>query len=131
MCLQATYGPDSCSSVLLPDQRGGFLDWQLMVRGGWAHDVTYLMVTSQSVADRRSHERELLGHYLECLREGGTENAPSFDEAWLLYRQSVIWGLMIGWLITPPTNYGEAITSANIERLVSAVQDLETFKALR
>ena len=55
---------------------------------------------------------------------------PDEDAAWLLYRQSAMWGLVIGWLITPPQNYGEAITRANLERLVAAVQDLETIAAL-
>jgi len=37
---------------------------------------------------------------------------------------------VIGWLITPPENYGEKITTANIQRLVSAVLGLETFEVL-
>jgi aminoglycoside phosphotransferase (APT) family kinase protein len=123
--------PHIGNTYLLSPEHGGFLDWQLMVRGRWAHDVTYLLVTSQSIDDRRKHERELLAGYLDALRSRGVATAPSFDEAWLLYRQSAIWGLMIGWLITPPSNYGEAITTANLERLVAAVQDLETFEALR
>jgi hypothetical protein len=42
----------------------------------------------------------------------------------------VLWGLVIGWLITPPVNYGEEITRANLTRLVTAAQDLETLQAL-
>jgi len=42
-----------------------------------------------------------------------------------------VWGLVIGWLITPPQNYGEEITVANLKRLVAAAQDLATFEALR
>jgi hypothetical protein len=42
----------------------------------------------------------------------------------------VVWGLVIGWLITPPVNYGVPITEANIARLVTAAQDLESFRAL-
>jgi len=42
----------------------------------------------------------------------------------------VIWGLVIGWLITPPVNYGTAITATNIARLVTAAEDLESFQAL-
>jgi hypothetical protein len=37
---------------------------------------------------------------------------------------------VIGWLITPPQNYGRAITEANISRLVTAAQDLDSFGAL-
>lgn len=117
------------NTYVLPDGRGGLLDWQLMVRGRWAHDVTYLLVTGLPPAERRAHERDLLRHYLDALRRHGIE-PPDAAAAWLLYRQSVVWGLVIGWLITPPENYGEAITAANLERLVAAARDLETFRAL-
>jgi hypothetical protein len=122
--------PHIGNTYLLPDGSGGLLDWQLMVKGRWAHDLTYLLVTGLDIELRRKHERELIGFYLDGLRRRGVEDAPSAEQAWQLYRQSVIWGLVIGWLITPPTNYGETITVANLTRLVTAVQDLETLTAL-
>ncbi len=118
------------NTYLLPDGRGGLLDWQLMVRGCWAHDLTYLMVTGLEPEVRRAQERDLIAMYLEELRRHGVERPPSVEEAWLRHRQAVVWGLVIGWLITPPANYGEAITAANIGRMVTAAQDLETFRAL-
>jgi hypothetical protein len=87
------------------------------------------MVTVLTPEDRRTHERAILSHYLDALGCRGVE-VPDAEEAWLLYRQSVVWGLVIGWLITPPRNYGEAITTANLTCLVTAAQDLETFGAL-
>jgi hypothetical protein len=117
------------NAYLLPDGSGGLLDWQLMVKGRWAHDVTYLLVTALDSDDRRKHERDLIASYLDALRRRGVE-APGENEAWKLYRQTVVWGLVIGWLITPPENYGQAITAANVSRLVTAAQDLETFQAL-
>jgi len=122
--------PHIANTYLLPDQSGGFLDWQLMIRGRWAHDFTYLLITGLATEDRRTHERALLSFYLDELRRHGVEDTPDQDEAWLRYRQAAIWGLVIGWLITPTENYGEAITAANISRLVAAVQDLETLEAL-
>jgi hypothetical protein len=121
--------PHIGNTYVLPDGRGGLLDWQLMVRGRWAHDLTYLIVTGLTPEDRRTHERSILARYLDALARRGVE-APDAEAAWLLYRQSVVWGLVIGWLITPPRNYGEAITAANLTRLVAAAQDLETFRAL-
>ena len=53
--------------------------------------------------------------------------APEIDEAWRLYSQCMAWGLVIGWLICPPVNYGEAVWSANVQRLVAACVDLGTF----
>jgi hypothetical protein len=117
------------NTYLLPDGRGGLIDWQLMVKGRWAHDLTYLLVTALDSEQRRKHERDLIALYLGELGRRGVE-APSEDEAWLLHRQAVVWGLVIGWLITPPENYGEAITAANVSRLVIAAQDLETFQAV-
>lgn len=118
------------NTYLLPGARGGLLDWQLMVKGSWAHDMTYLIVTALESEERRRHERELIAHYLQELRSRGVQGAPSDEEAWLRYRQAVVWGIVIGWLITPPQNYGRAITEANIRRLVTAALDLETFAAL-
>ena len=122
--------PHIGNSYLLPEGRAGFLDWQLMVRGRWAHDVTYVIVTGLDTETRRTHERELLGFYLEELRRLGVSEAPKTDEAWELYRRTVAWGLVIGWLITPPENYGTDITAANIRRLVTAALDLQTFELL-
>jgi hypothetical protein len=122
--------PHIGNTYLLPEQSGGFLDWQLMVKGRWSHDLTYLLVTGLDIELRRAHERDLIAIYLECLHRGGVERPPSPDAAWTLYRQSAMWGLVIGWLITPPQNYGEEITIANLTRLVTAVQDLETIEAL-
>ena len=122
--------PHIANTYLLPKQGGGFLDWQLMVKGRWAHDFTYLLITGLSVEERRNNERELLGFYLDELRRHGVDRPPEQNEAWLRYRQAAIWGLVIGWLITPTENYGEAITAANLSRLVTAVADLETLQAL-
>jgi aminoglycoside phosphotransferase (APT) family kinase protein len=115
---------------LLPGEKGGLLDWQLMVRGCWAQDLTYLMVTGLGAAARRKHEREIIELYLAELGSHGVTEPPTQEQAWRNYRLSVIWGLVIGWLITPPQNYGRAITEANISRLVTAAQDLDSFGAL-
>jgi aminoglycoside phosphotransferase (APT) family kinase protein len=118
------------NTYLLPDGRGGFLDFQLAVRGHWANDVAYLLVTGLAPEARREHERELLGVYLDELRRRGVASPPSTDEAWHAYRLAVIWGLVIGWLITPPVNYGPAITDANVARTAAAVRDLDPFELL-
>ena len=82
------------------------------------------------IEQRRAHERGLLRLYLEELARRGVALPPSEDEAWLLHRQTVVWGLFIGWLICPTENYGQKITEANISRIVQAAIDLETFRAI-
>ncbi len=101
-----------------------------MVRGSWAHDVTYLIVTSLTPELRRAHQADLLAEYLDLLRELGVDSVPSYDEALERYRQAALWGLVIGWLICPPDNYGEPITREAIRRTVEAVQDLDTLAAI-
>ena len=76
-----------------------------------------------------------LGARLKASRGAGKSTAPppsppSFEHAWLRYRQAAIWGLVIGWLICPPVNYGEAITTANVGRMAKACEDLATLEAL-
>ncbi len=118
------------NTYLLPGDRMGLVDWQLMNRGRWSHDVTYLLMTALDTETRRRRERELLAYYLDQLRAKGVQTAPDAEAAWLLYRQTAIWGFLIGWMITPIENYGEAILRANLERLAAALEDLETFAAL-
>ncbi len=50
------------------------------------------------IEDRRNWERDLLQRYLDALQRqfdvlGRTARAPTFDEAWLSYRQQNIYGL--------------------------------------
>jgi aminoglycoside phosphotransferase (APT) family kinase protein len=118
------------NTYLLPDGRAGLVDWQLMSRGRWAHDVTYLLITGLDVEARRRGERELLAYYLERLRQGGICDAPTPEEAWRLYRQTAIWGFLIGWFMCPIANYGEEILRANLGRLTTALEDLESFQAI-
>ena len=118
------------NTYLLPDGSGGLLDWQLMVRGHWANDFSYLVTTALRPESRRRHERELLAYYLQALRAQGVARPPRLEQAWHDHRLAVIWGLVIGWLITPPVNYGVDVTHANISRLVSACLDLASFDAL-
>jgi len=122
--------PHLGNTYLLPGNGGGLLDWQLMMRGSWAHDVTYLLVTALAPEVRRAHQRELLAEYLVRLTSAGVGQVPSLEDAFEQYRAAALWGLVIGWLICPPENYGEEITAANISRAAAAVHDLDTFAAI-
>lgn len=122
--------PHLGNTYLLPGERGGLLDWQLMMRGSWAHDVSYLIVTALDPGVRRDHERELLAEYLDRLAANGVDDAPGLDAAFEQCRTAALWGLVIGWLICPPDNYGQPITEANITRTVTAVTDYDTIAAI-
>jgi Ser/Thr protein kinase RdoA (MazF antagonist) len=49
--------PHIANTYLLPDQGGGLLDWQLMVKGRWAHDFSYLLITGASRIHRSRTRR--------------------------------------------------------------------------
>lgn len=115
---------------LLPNDRVGFIDWQLASKGSWVQDFTYLVVTALDTDSRKRQEKALLAAYLERLQKQAVRAVPTWDEAWHRYRQSVIWGLAIGWLGCPVENYGPQVLAANMQRLSAAVMDLGTFDAI-
>jgi hypothetical protein len=43
------------------------------------------------------------------------------------FARGLIWGFTIGWLMVPEPNYGMEIISANLERLMAACTDNNTF----
>jgi len=118
------------NTYLLPGGGAGLLDWQLMNRGRWSHDVTYLLMTALDTETRRKRERDLIGQYLEALHALSVKEVPDIESAFLLHRQTAIWGFLIGWMICPTKNYGEEILCANLERLTATLEDLDTFAAL-
>jgi hypothetical protein len=118
------------NTYLLPDGRGGLLDWQLCTRGYCLHDISYLIATGLTVEDRRAQERDLLDHYLDRLRAHGVAEAPTREEAWTEYRRAAVWNVYIGWLTTPVVNYGWEISVMAHLRVMTAFEDLETAKLL-
>lgn len=122
--------PHIGNTYLLPGQRGGLLDWQLVTRGSFAHDVIYLLVTGLPPDERRHHQRDLIAYYLDRLAHRGVTDPPDTESAWHLCRKAALWGLVIGWLLCPPANYGEAVTRENIGRTVEAICDLDTLSLI-
>lgn len=119
------------NTYFLPEGRCGLLDWQLTGRGHPMHDVSYIISTALSIADRRVHERPLLNYYLDQLGAAGASRLPSFEDIWTEYRRSMVWNVYVGWLTTPVVNYGWEINVMNHLRLVTAFEDLETGKLVR
>ncbi|BBZ14917.1 aminoglycoside phosphotransferase family protein [Mycobacterium branderi] len=123
------HGDVHASNVYYRDNRpGGLLDWQLALRGCWALDVTYLLITALSPADRRTHETDLLRGYLDRLVAADVAS-PTFDEAWLRYRQNVLYGVLM-WLITPDGVHTDEAQRCFLQRCLTAAEDLETMRAL-
>lgn len=81
-----------------PDGAPSLVDWQLIQRGMWYMDVGTHIATALTVDDRRSSERDLLDHYLECLASYGV-TAPSSDVAWRALSRGIVRGFYL-WGIT-------------------------------
>jgi hypothetical protein len=110
-----------------PDGGVGLLDWQTAMRGHWAFDVSYFLTLSLSVEHRRRNERALMEHYLDRLRFYGV-TPPSFDDAWLSYRQHIAWCFLT--ILCPVEKQAEEICMLNAERACAAMMDHDTFGAL-
>jgi hypothetical protein len=115
--------------------RMGLYDWQTLVKGIWAIDVSYALNSALEIADRREWLPDLLRLYLDRLRAGGVAEPPTFDEAWLQYRQQTVHGLIF-WLAThgagrfQPDLHPAERCLVNIERMGQAAVDLETLDCL-
>src|SRR5581483_4733829 len=111
-----------------PDGRPGLLDWQVFCRGIWATDVAYFMAGAMDPADRRTHERDLLRHYLQLLAaDDGPEVA--FEDAWTRYRERMFHGFMN--ILTPPdVTQTEEYNATMSGRFCAAILELDSFGAL-
>lgn len=106
----------------------GLYDWQATVRGGYACDIAYALSAALEVEDRRAWEEDLIRCYLDALPVGD-DRKPTFDDAWLAYRQQQFHGL-IYWLFTiaqgrfQPAMQPHDVTAMIVERMAHAVVDL-------
>lgn len=110
------------------DGSPGFYDWQTLSFGPWGHDVSYYIASALAVEDRRKSDRDLIRHYLEALRGNGVTAPPSFDEAWLVMRRYIAYGLHI-WATNPVEFQPEDVCTAMTTRLGVAAEDYEFFDA--
>jgi hypothetical protein len=110
-----------------PDGTPGFYD--MLSRGeAWPLGLVRFLIPTLDTLDRRAWERSLLAGYLRDLERSGAP-APTFDEAWLVYRCSAICTLMI-WLNNSSTWQPEATNTANAARATAAVLDHDAFGLL-
>lgn len=122
------------NTYVTSDGRLGVCDWQVGLRGGWAHDVGYLLITALSIENRRACERELLEHYLERLADFGGR-PPALDEAWAAYRQATLypyfaWIYTLGRSRLQPRFQASEMAMAMIARIANAIEDLDSLGAV-
>ena len=90
------------NTYVLPGDRVGFLDWQVVRRGEWSQDIGYFIAGALTEADRRTHEKSLLAEYRGALALPDPQR-PSQAQIWKRYRASQAYGLAI-WLSTLGTD---------------------------
>ena len=108
------------------DGAPALVDWQVVQRGHWGVDVGYHIASALTTPDRESTERDLLAHYLECLRSHGID-PPSWDEAWDAYRAGIAYGYFM-WAITLVVK--PEIIQVLLQRLSAAAAAHDSFGAL-
>ena len=114
----------------------GYADWQLVMRGGWAFDVAYALVSALTIENRRQWERDLLRYYLDQLHAAGGPPIP-FDDAWTSYRQNTIYPYFC-WLMTltgtflplMPKMQTKKVSLDIIERASNAICDLDSLEVV-
>ncbi|KPM52309.1 aminoglycoside phosphotransferase [Frankia sp. R43] len=113
------------NTYVLPGDDVGFLDWQVVRRGGWSQDVGYFLMGALTTPDRRDHETDLLRHYLDAL-DLPADARPSWESAWRRYRASAAYGLAI-WLSTLGTDGWQRhdVSLALVGRYATAFRDLD------
>jgi hypothetical protein len=118
------------NTYVLPDDDVGFLDWQVLRRGHWSHDVGYFLVSALTVDDRRRYEAELIEEYRLALDIPEKER-PSAEEAWLRYRSTPGYGLAV-WLATFATDVAQRpeVCLELCERYAASFADLNTIEAI-
>ncbi|WP_375482397.1 phosphotransferase [uncultured Mycobacterium sp.] len=121
--------PHPRNTYTLPDGRMGVLDWQLVRRGSWSHDVGYALIGALAPDLRRTHERELLDNYRGRLLDAGVSSPPDREEMWTAYRGCPAWGFCM-WAITPDQMYSVEIVTAVLGRFAEACSDLDTGELL-
>jgi hypothetical protein len=117
----------------LPDGSIHLYDWQAIAKGNWALDVAYALSSGLDIGDRRAWERDLLALYLDELGAAGGE-PPSFDDAFLAYRQQMFHGLVF-WTYTLLVGrvqdiQPEPVVRRLVRRTAQAVTDLESLDAV-
>ena len=110
------------------------IDWQLASRGLAANDVSFFLVKSLSVADRRATETQLLANYYASLLEH-VQHDYGFDRLTLDYRACVTRSMVSAAMLVGPRFADRpdrlALADTLARRVIAAVRDLDPVGALR
>ena len=111
------------NSYLRPNGERLWIDWQLVRKGRPWRDVTYFMLGTLTIEERRDSEKALLAHYLEVLKSTGANDILSESEVWEQYRRWPIYGMQ-AWLANQD-EWGQHGLPM-VERFYQAAEDFDT-----
>lgn len=123
------HGDAHIANIYFNNKGGGILDWE-MRRCPWYHDVTYFLLTSLDVLDRRKWLPALLQYYLDQLAGYGIA-APSYEEAFYCLRRELIYGYVL--FITNGDGHqfwSESMNSAVTVRYAMAAEEYDMMSAI-
>ena len=123
---------------LLFDARGGalpvaVLDWQTLLPGPGALDVSYFLGAGLLPDRRRANEEALVRRYHAALLVRGVQGY-TWAQCWHDYRLYAAHGLImaiVGAAITAPTERGDKMLSTMINRHAQQMIDLDTLSLIR
>jgi len=131
------HGDVHAENLLFPGdgKRGPILiDWQLAGRGLAVNDVSFFLVKSLTVEERRANEARLLHDYYEMLPER-SRAAYAFDRLELDYRACVTRSMMSAVMLVGPRFVDrpdrEELADVLAMRVIAAVRDLDPVGAMR
>ncbi|MEZ5164999.1 MAG: deoxyribose-phosphate aldolase [Acidimicrobiales bacterium] len=110
----------------------GLYDWAVICKAPGIRDISIFLGNSCPTELRRAHQEDWIELYRRTLVECGVD-APSFDELWLAYRRTVLYGWVAA---TTTAGMGDAwqpleIGIAGMTRATDCCADLDTLGALR
>jgi Phosphotransferase enzyme family len=116
------------NSFLRADGQRIWLDWQMVRKGHPLRDVEYFMVSSLTVDERRTSDRDLVEHYRQALTAAGTDPVLSQDDAWQQFVRWPTYGAE-AWLGNF-NQWGQRTGAEMVKRHFSAAEDYGTFDLL-
>lgn len=119
------HGDAHLGNVFDDHGRTGFLDWGMVMVSTPLRDVSYFLTMALDVEARRTHEAELLRHYLSARGD----DRLTFDEAWLAHRRQSAYCVPASCqvvLFPEDASPGRKVfAQAFLDRAMAAVEDLE------
>jgi aminoglycoside phosphotransferase (APT) family kinase protein len=123
------HGDAHLGNMYFQDGQAGLLDWQVTQYGQGMRDISYFLINSMQEELRRSHQEELIQHYLATLQDRGV--SLDFGTAWRQYRLQSVYAWIAG-VVTAPSNFqAEDVVVAGLSRSCRAILDLDAISLLR